>query len=76
MFLGFGIGRGGNVSSKVKEGKIKSTHEIIFNDNDSKQIKIIGQNSSYIFYVTENEREVSISPIVQNIKEIKKIENK
>ncbi len=76
MFLGFGLGRGSKVSSRIKSGEIKLTHQIIFTDESSKNIKIVGQNSSYIFYVVENEKEVTISPIVQNIKEIKRINGK
>ena len=76
MFLGFGMGRGSKMKSRIKEGDIKASHKITFEDKESVQVKIIGQNNSFIFYVKENEKEVSISPITQNIKEIIKIDSK
>jgi len=37
------------------------------------EVKLIGSNSQYIFYVLENDNEVSISPIQGNVKTIKKL---
>jgi len=38
------------------------------------KVKLIELNSQYIFYVIENEKKVSISPISGNIKTIHNIE--
>lgn len=73
MFVGFGIGRGTKMNSKLEKGELESSHQIIFNDKDLGQVRILGQNSGYVFYVKEKEKVISISPIVQNIKEIKKL---
>lgn len=76
LFLGFGVGRGSKMKSRITNGNITPTHKIIFNDGDLKELKIVGQNSSYVFYVGQHDKEIVISPIVQNIKEIKKISKK
>ncbi len=72
MFLGMGIGSGTAISNKIKNGNIKLDHTIIFSDNISKQVKMIGQNSGYLFYVTEGQKKVSITPMGQ-VKEIQKL---
>ena len=76
MFLGFGIGRGAKMKSRLKTGDLKPNYKIVFSDQNAIEVKIVGQNSSYIFYVRENEKEISISPIFNNIKEIKRINAK
>lgn len=72
MFLGMGIGSGTAISNRIKNGSIKLDHTIIFSDNVSKQVKMIGQNSGYLFYVTEGQKKVSITPMGQ-VKEIQKL---
>ena len=74
MFLGFGLGRGAKMSDRIKKGDIKHTHQITFHDNKTIETKIVGQNSAYIFYINDNEKKVSISPITQNIIKIKRLE--
>ncbi|MES2796901.1 MAG: hypothetical protein V4683_13100 [Bacteroidota bacterium] len=75
MFLGIKIGSGMSLKSKIETGEIKLSHIIVSNDNTEKHVKIIGQNSSYIFYVAENQTDVTIIPISGNIKEIKGFKN-
>lgn len=71
MFLGMGIGSGTAISKRIEKGDIKSDHTIMLGDNESKRIKMIGQNSGYLFYVTEGQKEVTITPMGQ-VKEIQK----
>ncbi|MCB9504420.1 MAG: hypothetical protein H6696_21040 [Deferribacteres bacterium] len=75
MFLGFGVGRGIKMKSRLENKELTANYRIIFMDKDTLQAKIFGQTSQYIFYATENQTEVSISPIEQNIKEIRKIKS-
>lgn len=73
MFLGFGIGRGIKINKKIEKGDIVNNSRIVFTNGNVKRVKIVGQNSLYVFYVTKNDKEVTICPITQNIREIKKI---
>ncbi len=72
MFLGMGIGSGAATKNRIEKGELKLDHTIIFSDNISKQVKMIGQNSGYLFYLTEGQKQVSITPMGQ-VKEIQKI---
>ena len=71
MFLGMGIGSGTAISNRIKNGDIKLDHTIILSDNESKHVKMIGQNSGYLFYVPEGQKAVSVTPMGQ-VKEIQK----
>lgn len=70
LFLGLRIGFGHKMKDRIDNGQFKHTHTLILNDNSSKSVRIIGQNSLYLFYVTKEKRDISIVPISGNIKEI------
>jgi len=76
VFIGMGFGRGMKTKRIINEEKIEYTHELIFEDNQSEKIKMLGKNSLYVFYVTEDKGDVLISPIEGNIKTIKKMKKK
>ena len=73
FFFGTGLGKGPKLRSKIEKGEIELSHIIKFSDNELTRVKIVGQNSSYLFYLLENEKKISVSPIAQNIKEIREI---
>ena len=73
VFVGLGVGRGLKIKERINEDTIKHTHELIFEDNKSEKIKMLGKNSLYVFYVTKGKGEVTVSPIDGNIKAIKKL---
>lgn len=73
MYLGFGIGSGSKTKERVDTFDYKYSHQVTFKDGEEKAIKMIGKNSSYIFYVTKNDTNINIVPIDGNIKLIKKI---
>lgn len=73
MFVGIGIGMGGKRKEQLEAGELKMNHIIHFQDNRELRVKVLGQNSTYIFYVPENGKEVMISPIMSNITWIKKL---
>jgi len=73
-YLGMGIGKGIATSRKMHSGKLDARHEITFNDNKTRKIRIVGNNSTYLFYVEDQEKTVTITPIEGNIKKIKKME--
>ena len=67
-FIGFGIGRGGRTKGKIKNNEIEVTHQLTFEDGNIENIKMLGKNSLYVFFVTKNEKQVKIAPIDGNIK--------
>lgn len=73
MYVGLGVGRGTGTRSKINKEEIKLTHELVFKDGEREKIKMLGKNSLYIFYVTQEKREVTIAPIDGNVKKISKL---
>ncbi len=73
MFIGMGFGRGNKVKRKIEKQEFEVSHTITFTNNQKKKIYLVGQNSTYLFYILKGEKEVSITTINQNIKIIKKI---
>ena len=73
MIVGNTISKGIKAKNKIKAKEYKMNHQILFNDNEKIDVKIIGQNSDYVFYVTESNDQISISPIKENIKKIEKL---
>lgn len=73
LFLGLGIGMGIKTSARMKEGNITPDHTITFTDSKQLNVRIIGQNSMYYFYIPENEKEIIASPIGNSIFQIKKL---
>jgi len=71
LFVGLKIGSGSSTRERIAKGDTKASHTVVFNDNTSKNIKIIGQNSSYIFYLLEAQKDILITPISGNVKEIR-----
>ncbi len=74
MFIGMGVGRGSKISKKIQTQDIETNYRVTFANDIVKEVYVIGQNSSYLFYVLEGEKQVSISAINPNIKVIKKID--
>ena len=74
FYLGMGIGGGMATSERIKTNKLKSDHIITFQDKQTLKVKIIGQNSAYLFYVATGEKQITIAPIIQNIKTIQKLD--
>lgn len=58
---------------RLEKGTFKNDYTIIFKSNEEINVKKIGQNTSYIFYVQEGEKVVTVTPILDNIKQIKRI---
>ena len=72
VFIGLGIGSGYKTNKRVESNDYKITHKLIFEDGLTQDIKMLGKNSLYVFYVLKDDKEVIISPIEGNIKMIKK----
>ncbi|WP_338790502.1 hypothetical protein [Bernardetia sp. MNP-M8] len=74
MFIGLGVGRGQKISKRIQTQDIEANYSVTFTNDMVKELYVVGQNSSYLFYVLEGEKQVSISAINPNIKIIKKID--
>lgn len=70
FFVGTGIGKGFRMSKKIEEGKIKYNDKLNFITGDVSNVKILGTNSSYIFYVSNKTKTVRITPIEGIVKSI------
>ncbi len=75
IFLGLRIGNGHKTKERLQKGEAKAGHTILFGDNTTKRVRILGQNSAYLFYVIEGQKKVITMPISGNVKEIVAIEN-
>ena len=69
--IGLKIGAGSATKSRIENGTFVANHSIVFSDNSVKRVKVLGQNSGYVIFVVEGQKELSIVPISGNIKEIK-----
>lgn len=67
MFIGTGIGRGQKVSEQIAEGDLPLNYRIQYSNGEAEEIGIIGQNNSYIFFVREGDKEVTIAPMWSNV---------
>ncbi len=74
FYIGYAIGQGLELNNTIKNRDFKVNKLIEFTDGKMQKVKLIELNSLYIFYVLENEKKVSISPISGNIKTIHHIE--
>jgi hypothetical protein len=63
FFLGIGIGNGIKVSNKISKNELNYNYAITFNTNETKEIYLIGSNSSNYFYVEKGNLNVRISPV-------------
>ena len=73
LILGFRIGAGVKYKKKLEQKKFESDYVLVFKDNTELRVKKIGVNSAYVFYVEDNDDTVTITPIADNIKQIKRI---
>jgi len=74
FYIGYALGGGYKTNNNIQNGDFKVNKLIEFTDGNMQKVKLIELNSQYIFYVLENEKKVSISPISGNIKTIHNLE--
>ncbi len=71
FYVGLDIGFGAKTASRIKSGKIIYNDKVVFSSSDSTVAKIVGVNTSYLFYITSESPSVKISP-VSNLKFIER----
>ncbi|MCI4667077.1 MAG: hypothetical protein MRZ79_02880 [Bacteroidia bacterium] len=72
-FIGFGWGGGAKMKERIETGDFKTNRTVYFIDGDQKNVRMIGHNSEYLFYIEEGEKALSVIPIPGNIKAVKRI---
>ncbi len=73
MFLGFGSARGVFTKQDLRDQPFSATHILSFSSGEELPVHLVGQNSAYLFYLPEGQQVVSIAPIAQNVREIRKV---
>ncbi|MFY7828511.1 MAG: hypothetical protein ACOVQ4_15390 [Flectobacillus sp.] len=68
FFVGIELGRGSKQKSLIDEGKTQPNYLITFDNGQAQKVKVIGQNSTYLFYVPENSKKLIITLIDGNVK--------
>ncbi len=75
FFLGYGLAGGYFTTKKFKENRLEYSYQLDFNEGESKNVFLIGNNSLYYFYFVKGDKKVKITPL-SSIKNIELIENK
>lgn len=63
FFLGIGLGSGGKLAKKIANSELSYDYTITYGDNETKEIYLIGSNSSNYFYIEKGNKNVKISPV-------------
>jgi len=70
FFIGTGIGSGARLSQKIEKGELSYIDQIEFTDGKKVDVKIVGINSVYLFYLEKDTKTVKITPIGSVVKSI------
>lgn len=76
MFVSMRLGMGIGVQRRISASELKPNYQLVFKDNSEKKIRLIGQNSAFIFYIEDGERIIAVTPIADNVKQIKRLPKK
>ncbi len=76
LFVSMRLGMGIGTSHKIKEKNVVPNYSLIFKNETKKEVKLIGQNSTFLFYIEKGEKVIAITPISDNIMQIKRIPKK
>jgi hypothetical protein len=70
-YIGLGLGGGNAVSKKLGASDFKPDRVIVFNDDTETPVKMVGNNSGYLFYIEKGKDFVTVSP-VNGVRKIQK----
>lgn len=75
FFIGTGFANGYFTSKKIEKQTLEYNYKITFNDDEPKQVSLIGTNSIYYFYVVKGQKHLNIAPIasVKNVELLFKV---
>ncbi|MDJ0645533.1 MAG: hypothetical protein QNJ57_06055 [Flavobacteriaceae bacterium] len=74
MFLSLRLGMAIGIKDRLSKKGYDPNYTLTFKDDSTIDVRKIGQNSTYIFYFENNETTIIATPVLENIKKIKKIE--
>ncbi|GGG87993.1 hypothetical protein GCM10011416_00240 [Polaribacter pacificus] len=74
LFVSMRTGMGLGTKQKFSEKEIIPNYTLVFKDNTRLDVRKIGQNSMYFFYFIPGEKVITVTPISDNIKQIKVLE--
>lgn len=74
MFVTYTTLRGNSLKNKIAKKEIKLNKRITFQNDSIVEVKFIGMNSQYVFYLLENDSIITASPIQGTIKGIRDLE--
>jgi len=74
FFIGIGLGKGSKIKSQLAKRITQPDHLLTFNDRHTEEVKVVGQNSVYIFYIPKNGSRVVIAPIAGYVSQIEHID--
>lgn len=72
-FIGYGLGGGHSIQQSLAAGDINPNHRITFQDGQKAEVKLVGNNSEYVFYIVKDSAVVTVSPIKVTIRGIEKL---
>lgn len=75
LFVSMRTGMGIGTKQKLSEQEIVPNYTLIFKDNTRLDVKKVGQNSAYFFYFIPGEKVITATPIADNLKQIKVLQN-
>lgn len=70
-FMGYGVGGGSKQREYLETGEFKTNKVLEFQDGRTEAVRVIGNNSEYVFYLEVGKDTVSVSPIKDNIRVIR-----
>ena len=73
-FMGYGVGGGSKQKERLVSGNAEPDTEIFYQDGLSEKVRVIGNNSEYIFFIQQNATKISVSPIKDNIRLIRELD--
>jgi hypothetical protein len=76
LFVSMRTGMGIGTKQKVNAEGVIPNYRLIFKDNTKLDVKKIGQNSAYFFYFIPGEKVITVTPIADNLKQIKVLKKK
>lgn len=71
LFITYSTLRGYRLKKKISNKEIKLNKRITFQNDSIVDVKFIGMNSQYVFFLLENDSIITASPIQGNIKGIR-----
>ncbi|SDS16021.1 hypothetical protein SAMN05216503_2171 [Polaribacter sp. KT25b] len=76
LFISMRTGMGIGMKQRFTKEEIIPNYTLIFKDNTRLDVKKVGQNSAYFFYFIPGEEIITVTPIADNLKQIKVLKNK